>query len=986
MSNVVQRSFAGGELAPSCYARTDQLKYATGLRTCRNFIVQRHGGVANRPGTLLVAPVKDVTKTVRLIKFAFNDDQTYLLEFGDRYLRVARAGGQIVTSGVLAWVTATAYALAALVTNGGVTYYCTAAHTSGATTEPGVGASWASNWYAQTGVIYEIPTPYVVADLATLQCVQSADIVTIVHPNYAPRELRRTGHTSWTLALKAFQPAIGGVLNPALTDGAGGVITYWAITAIDAATGEEGLPVFVSAINRIPSSGTPTTVNWDKLGGALGYNVYRSTDGVTYGFLGPSAGTPQLTIDTAWTTTSSSVSTSSPTLVAAANQARNPVVATVAQKAYNEAYMVAGTLTVSAAFGSPGSTAGLVRAYYSRDSEPRVDAGIVDVANIYGATSLTRAFSGTVTVPDNGYATLTLDFVCEVAGSSLGGPASTYTCSIDLTSSPNDRVTWQATSTGYIDTGLTPDYSVGPPVEQTLFQSEGGYPAAVTYYQQRQLLASTTAEPERVWGSRSGVFSSFTKSTPLQDDDMVSFALASREVNAIRHMLDVGRLLILTAAGEWVLGESETDVLTPSNINVRQRLYYGVSTVPPVVVGNVVLFLQARGAVLRDLMTDVVQGYKTNDLTIFAAHLVDGFTIVDMAFAQTPHMTLWAVRSDGVLLGLSYIREQEIWGWHRHDTDGAVENVCVLPEGTEDAVYLVVRRTINGTTQRYIERMASRAITPLTDVRDLHFVDCGLVYDGRNTGTRTMTLSGGVAWDSSETIPCTASTAFFSAADVGSRIDFTAADGSTIRFAIEGYTSTTVVTGRVNRLTPADLRAVATLLWAKAAHSFSGLSHLEAKALAVFADGVVVASPNNDAYPVVTVASGAFTLPEPYVVVRAGLPYISDLETLDIDTPQGPSLKEKGRTVKQVGLMVQSSRGIFAGFRVPTGDDPLEGLLEYKAREGEDYDSPTALKTDYIEIGIDSNWQSNGRVAIRQVDPLPLTILSVSPQGNLALS
>ncbi len=981
MTNVVQRSFTGGELAPELYARTDQTKYATGLRTCRNFLVQRHGGAANRPGTMYVASVKDRTKAVRLVKFVFNDEQTYVLEFGERYLRVVRAGGQLVASDAAAWATATEYTVADLVINGGVTYYCTTAHTSGAPSEPGVGSAWPSSWYALTDGIYEIPTPYLEADLATLQVVQSADVVTLVHPNYAPRELRRTAHTRWTLDLIAFGPSAAVPTALAVAGGAAGNVLYWAVTAIAGDTGEEGLPALINAVGKVPSAGTPTTLTWDPVPGALGYNVYRS-DGGAYGLIGAAGGVPTPKSAGAWTTTSSTVNTATPdTWEPAPDQARITAVAALADKAYDGKYALSAELTVTPPAASFDSTSGCVRVFYSRDGEPRIDAGLLADSTVDSVAGKTRTgtVSGVLRVPDNGYTTLVIDLVAEGECESASGA---FTVALDTT---GEAVTWNVTSTGFIDTGSAPDFEKSPPVPQTLFQSPGTYPGATTYYQQRRLFGSSATDPERVWASKSGIFTSFGTSTPLEDDDSVSFALASRQVNAVRHMLDVGRLILFTASGEWVVGESEDDVLTPTNISARQRLYYGASTLPPIVIGNAILFNQARGAIVRDLKTDVVANYTSNDLTLFAAHLVDGYTIVDWDFAQTPHSILWAVRSDGVLLGLTYIREQEVWGWHRHDTDGVVENVCVVPEGSEDAVYLVVRRTIAGVVQRYIERMASRAITDLTDVTSLHFVDCGLVYDGRNTGSETMTLSGGVAWDEGEQLTCTASAATFQASNVGDRVDLTpVTGGETVRCTIEAYTSPTVVTVRPAKLLPPDLRGFATSVWALAVNAVAGLEHLEGKAVSVFADGVVAASPNNDAFDVVTVEGGAITLAQPYAVIRVGLPYVSDLETLDIDTPSGPSLKDRQLLVNRVGALVDRSRSFFAGAAAPTGDDPLAGLNEVKVRDASDGYAPAALRTELLTVDLQREWDSHGRVLLRQVDPVPLTVLALIPQGTIA--
>src|SRR3990172_12607873 len=143
MSTVAQRSFAGGEIAPSLYARVDVVKYATGLRTCRNFLIQRHGGAANRPGTEFITEVKDSSKVVKLIPFIFNSDQTYMLEFGDLYMRIIRNGAQVEVSGLSTWLIGTTYAQGNLVVHLGINYYSKVSSNLGNTP-----ASSPTFWYA----------------------------------------------------------------------------------------------------------------------------------------------------------------------------------------------------------------------------------------------------------------------------------------------------------------------------------------------------------------------------------------------------------------------------------------------------------------------------------------------------------------------------------------------------------------------------------------------------------------------------------------------------------------------------------------------------------------------------------------------------------------------------------------------------------------------------------------------------------------------
>jgi hypothetical protein len=187
-TSVIQRSFAGGEISPAMYGRADQVKYATGLRICRNFYVLRYGGVRLRPGLRFVGEVADSTRRHRLIPFVFNADQTYILEFGHQTMRVIRDGAILESS---------------------------------------------------PGTPYVLATPYAESDLPGLDYVQSGDVITLTHRNRLPRELRRTGHTSWTLATITFEPGQARPTNVSASTGeAGGRTIRYRVTAAKAETFE----------------------------------------------------------------------------------------------------------------------------------------------------------------------------------------------------------------------------------------------------------------------------------------------------------------------------------------------------------------------------------------------------------------------------------------------------------------------------------------------------------------------------------------------------------------------------------------------------------------------------------------------------------------------------------------------------------------------------------------------------------------------------
>jgi hypothetical protein len=343
-------------------------------------------------------------------------------------------------------------------------------------------------------------------------------------------------------------------------------------------------------------------------------------------------------------------------------------------------------------------------------------------------------------------------------------------------------------------------------------------------------------------------------------------------------------LLVQTSGGEFkVTGGGENDAITPSAVVVRPQGYRGCSHVPPLIIGETALFVQQKGSIVRDIGYSLdTDGYTGNDLSVLSNHLFEGLTLDEWAYAQAPHSIVWAVRSDGVLLSLTYMREHQVWAWCQHDTEGLYESVCSVSEGTEDAVYVAVNRTIGGVTRRYVERFQSRIVN---DVRDAFFVDCGLSYDG-------------------------------------------------------GYAVT----------------------------SISGLDHLEGETVAILADGSVSASQ--------AVYLGAITLPAAASVVHVGLPYSSEIKTLDFDLQQARAPANARRRVTEVVVKVERSRGLWVG---PNADN----VIEVKQRDVEPYGDPIELFTADIKIAIPPSWGRSGSIVLQQLDPLPLTILAVLPEVDI---
>jgi len=521
------------------------------------------------------------------------------------------------------------------------------------------------------------------------------------------------------------------------------------------------------------------------------------------------------------------------------------------------------------------------------------------------------------------------------------------------------------TGTSIVDNNIAPDLSVTPPIYDNEFTSASNYPGAVSYFEQRRCFAGTINEPQKIWMTKSGTESNLSYGLPIRDDDRIEFRVAAREANTIRHIVPLTQLLLLTGSAEWRVSSLNSDEITPTTISVRPQSYIGASNVQPVIINNALIYCGARGGHVRELGYNwQANGFITNDMSIRSAHLFDNYEISDMAFAKAPIQMVWFVSTSGLLLGLTYVPEQQIGAWHKHETDGVFESCTVVAEGNEDRLYVVVKRTINGQTKRYVERMASRHFD---SIEGAFFVDSGATYDGTNTTATTVTVSGGTTWGPSDVLTITASSAIFTypgTGDVNDAIVLTDSAGNKYRLTIRSTTSTTVATARVDVTLPAALRNTATATWSFARNTISGLTWLEGKTVSILADGAV--------QPQKVVTSGSITIDRASSIIHIGLPYESDLQSLPlamgIDNGMGQG---RYKNVNKAWLRVFQSSGIFIG------PDP-ENLVEAKQRTTEPYGTPPALKTEEIQIMLTPSWLDSGQVYVRQSDPLPLSIVGMT--------
>ena len=586
--------------------------------------------------------------------------------------------------------------------------------------------------------------------------------------------------------------------------------------------------------------------------------------------------------------------------------------------------------------------------------------------------------------------------VTAIASETFEESLPTAALSVSGGTTPNNRISWNTVSgaqryaiyrevqgiygiigetTGlqFDDVNITPNLDISPPDARNPFNSADNYPGVVTYFEQRRVFASTNNKPDTLWFSQTGNHKNMNVSTPAQDDDAITATLNSQQVNEIRGFAPGRDLLIMTSGSEFIANSGADTALSASSLKQKPQSEWGSSHLPPLRTGNSIVYLGESNARIRSLGYSLqIDGYTGVNVGTYSPHLLEGNaqTIVDWAYSHSPEPFIYAVRSDGTLLCITFNQEQEVIAWTHSDTLGKFERVSVTRHGTsatEDDVYFIVKRRVNGQTVRYVERLHSRYFA---DVRDCFFVDSGLSYDNpvaitgstaANPVVVTATAHGfsngdtvdisNITWESNfdddynETQPdqlngrrflvnnVTANT-FELQSEAGVNID-----GSAYNAYVEG--------GYVRKCTL----------------TVSGAWHLEGRQVVALADGNVIRG--------LTVANGGVTLPRKASRVHLGLQYISDIETLDIESPTG-TVQGRLKNVKYVIVRFEKSRGLLIG---PNSDD----LIEMKQREFEAMGDPTALLTGDKRINVQSQWSYGGRIFMRQKDPLPMTILAVVP-------
>ncbi|MDZ4737686.1 MAG: hypothetical protein SGJ07_15190 [Rhodospirillaceae bacterium] len=505
-----------------------------------------------------------------------------------------------------------------------------------------------------------------------------------------------------------------------------------------------------------------------------------------------------------------------------------------------------------------------------------------------------------------------------------------------------------------------------------------GWPAAIGFYEDRLFFANTAHQPQTLWGSASGAYSDFSPTDngiTVLDDTAMTFTIADNEVNAIS-WLSPGKVLIVgTEGGEFTVQASNlNEAVTPGNLTVRAQSNIGCSTLPPVRAGGATLFVQrARRKLYEIAYRFESDSYGAPEMTILASHLVrDG--IAALAFQRQPWSVLWALREDGLLLGFTYLREQDVIAWHRHDlggSDAVAIGAVAIPADGHDRLWLAVRRQIDGQKISTIEYLESEFWPDSgRGIDNAFFVDSGLSYDGWNMDpAKRLTLQGGAPWTTGavKTLVADGHSPFLPD-DAGKcfRLGGPGIAWPPVAVEITAYNAADNVSVRLVDDVPPALQQQSTAGWARMVTTLSGFAHLEGETVQVLADGA--------AHPARTVVDGGIALQQPASIVHAGLGYESRLETLDLEAGavDGTAIG-KAKRIHRATVRLFASLGCAVGF-----DDAHLDQLAFRGSD-DPMDRPPPLFTGDRTILFPKGWDRAARVLIVQSQPLPLTVAAIAP-------
>jgi len=921
MTKVIQSNLAGGEVSPAIGARVDIGKYKSSLAVAENAYVQVHGGVSNRPGMQYICECKSGTLATRIIPFSFNTSQTYILELGNHYIRIVKDAGQILNG--------TAKTISAV----------TRAN-PGVVTATSHGFSNGDDVYV-TGVVGMTQL-----NGRTMRVANKATN-TFELNDYDGNNINTSAYTAYGSAGTA--EAVYEIVTP-----------YTTAELFD--------------IKFVQSADVMTLVHKDHSPAELtrtGHAAWTLTDIVF---------APQQTF---------------PTAVAVAANTTGSETERYAVTAVNEENAEESLVGIGAGKTITGATAANP-VVITASSHGFTNLDEVHIDNIVGMTELNGfrykvANKTTHTFELQDLSRTNIDGTGFTAYSSAGNAYPAYDLITNGAATRDNTITWTAVAgaisynvyyekdgifgfigrseiDSFTDNNIDADLEDTPPKFRDPFVGSGYKPSTVGYFGQRRLFGSSTNQKQRMWLTQTANHYNLGVSSPTKDDDAITVTIASLQVNEIRHMVQLRDLLVLTSGGEW-LAQGVDGVVTPSTFQIEPQTYYGSEQLPPITAGDIVLYMQP-GWTVRDLgFKFETDSYNGNDISILARHMFDDYSFVDWDYAPAPHSLIWLVRNDGVICSMTYVREQEVFAWARHITQGDFKSVASVQEGDDDFMYTVVQRKIGTRTRQYIERLHDADIT---SVQDAFHVDSGLKLDS------PITITG---YTNANPIVITASSHGLVNGDTVDLSDILVADasvdqGRSVSLKTELTGSGWTVANKATNTFELQLNAVnvnstgyavyhSSGKVRKAVTSVGGLWHLEGESVVGLANGYITGP--------LTVASGTVTLPNAASRVMIGKPYTTTIQTLKLDNGNPlDTIQSRVKKISGLTLRLEKTMGLWHG-------PDLTHMREAKFGLPLLYGQELSMVTEDKSVTLSPSWNKNGQIVIQQRDPLPMTILGIIP-------
>lgn len=558
------------------------------------------------------------------------------------------------------------------------------------------------------------------------------------------------------------------------------------------------------------------------------------------------------------------------------------------------------------------------------------------------------------------------------------------------------------------DNGQDADYTHSPPSMTNSVTNRGASgpdafdSATGTIYQQR-LILTNIANLEEIDASRPNFQNNFTRDYPLGADSALTFKSGTSGQAAVLRMIDSNGLVVFTTVGIF-LHQGE---ISPTNLSLDKKGNWVIdpSLAPIGLPGNVLFYDKSTNTIRSLGFSYQLQAYTGEDLSVFSDHLFLYKKIVSWTFQNGPTPLLWVVFNDGTFCSLTYEPNQAMKAWTRHDSD---PNSGLLIEGVTSGDLLgTTMFLVNKNGIRYVEQAQPRYVDPITAASNSEsdksnvnaLMDSMVSWQNQlnsvvaNTVITVRPLDN-ATWDG--TLVLQASADVFLAGqpgDVGTLLRyFDPADGTSLDMTVISRVDNRNIQVTPNKLFPSE-QAVNTLgaqininVYATA-KVFTGLDHMNGEFVSIMMDGYVYASPNNDIdnLDLYQVVNGSVTLNDPGAIVHIGRPITCDVQTLDIDTVEQRPILLESKIVNRIYMKVIRSRGLYIGSSFPS-NNKVNGMNNVEEMDVDYTQSPeilgnryTAPQTKRYELSIPGDWKSQGKVCIRQVDPIHFEILSIVP-------